>query len=144
MEKTLTFAEITERMNKKGKGHFTYITYYSEKKTIDGGIIYKVASKVPFLAKINGKNRKCYVAPTSTRNEDSTYIVENAVKHNNKTNNDLLVLHLVNKKHKVQYFTENGTEISEAEATARIVPTKSYGGIPTTITVNCTKVLYLK
>ena len=123
MFNTLTIDEITRKLNERKNGTFVTVTFYSEPKTIDGSKIYKL-TKMQSQCKVDYTHKKDYVEPTYHRNEDVTYTIDKALKHNNNTGNDLLILYPFGDKGALEklYFNANGMEISEEQAKAVIKP----------------------
>ena len=118
----MEFESVIKKLENVQGGRFAYVTFYSLPKTTNGETIYKV-SKVHTQCKIDYTHRQDYVEPTFKREEDSTYIISKAIKHNNKTNNDLLVIYPVaNSKVQTSYYNANGDEMTKEQAQAIIKP----------------------
>ena len=139
--KTMTIAEITKALNEKKNGTFATVTFYSEPKTINGEKIYKVTT-MQTQCKVNYTNKKDYVEPTYHVERDETYTLDKALKHNNTTGNDLLILYPFGDRKSVsKYLNENETEIS-ADYAKSIIKTKAPSKNPIVyMTVNAQKVL---
>ena len=139
--KTFSIAEIIDKLQEIGKGEFHRIRFFSEPKTIDGSIIRKVVTTT-IRTKIDHTHMKSYEEPSFHRNEESTYLVSDALKHNEKTGNYLLKVAPLWDTWKVEYEEADGTPISKEEATARIKPSsKKDGEPPIIITVNAKNIL---
>ena len=119
---TLTLAEIEKKLNEMNSGRFATVTFYSAPKTVDGTTIYKV-TKMQTQTKVDYTAKKDYVEPTYNVVRDEEYTIDRALKHNNNTNNDLLILYpFGDRKANVSYFEEDGTEIDTETAKSRIKP----------------------
>lgn len=141
MKQTVSLNDIISTLNKIGKGEFHHIEFYSEPKTTDGSKIFKIASAT-IRTKIDHTHCKAYTDPSYHRTEDSTYILADALKVNNKTGNTLLKVAPLWDTYKVTYEDENGNALTAEEAKARIKPSNhSSDEKPLIITVNASKVL---
>lgn len=139
----LTMDEIVEKLNTIKGGQFSTIKFFSEPKTINKEVIYKV-TEMQLQTKIDYTHRADYVEPTFHREEDSEYLIDKAIKHNNNTNKDLFTAcPLASAKPKVHYYTENGTEITADVAKAIIKPKAPSKNPLVFMTINCENILSL-
>lgn len=137
----MTKNEIITKLNEMRPGTFHHFTYRSLKPTVDGSTIYKVSIAYA-RTKINNTARCDYVKPMTQKHEDVTYLIDNCLKHNNKTNNDLLMLFL--RKHnrvKSYYVDANGNKIDNAIAKALIVEKQYNNAFTGVITPNIANLL---
>ena len=140
--KTLSIAEVIEKMNNVGKGEFHNISFYSEKKAKDGTIIRKIA-ETQLQTGVNYKHTKYYNEPTYNRDEDSTYLVDNSIKINNKTGNYLLTITPMWETYKTRYEDLYGNPISKAVAESLLPEKKKSNTLPSKITPNAKNVLFI-
>lgn len=139
--KTYEISEIVEKLAEIGKGEFHRIKFFSEPKTTDKSVIRKIVTAT-IRTKIDHTHMKAYEEPSFHRNEESTYIVGNALKRNDKTGNYLLKIAPLWDTYKVEYEEEDGTPISKEDALARIKPSpKKDGEPPIIITVNAHNII---
>lgn len=137
---TLSLNEVKAGINAIKKGVFAKVCYYSEPKTIDGSKLYKITNAV-IRTKIDRTHKECYVEPTYHRNEDSEYLIDNALKTNNNTGNTLFCINPVWNQTSAKFYNEDGEEVSAEQAKAIIKPSKSSNGVPDFITVNAAKII---
>ena len=140
----LTLNEVIEKINHKRKGGIITVEYYSSQKTIDGSVLYK-KTKMQARVKIKKENLSDYKEPTYKRTDDSTYIVDNAIKRMNTTNNALLFIFPFNSTFKTRkaYCLADGTEITNEKATEILKPKKP-SEKRAFYTINAEQILYLK
>ena len=139
--KTMTLAEITKALNEKKNGTFATVKFYSEPQTINGEKIYKVTT-MQTQCKVDYTNKKDYEEPTYNVNRDETYTLDKALKHNNKTGNDLLILYpFGDRKATSYYLNENETKIDPEYAKSIIKPKAPSKNPIVYMTVNAKKVL---
>lgn len=141
LRSTLAIETLIERFEGIRKGTYHNIEFYSIPKTINGETIYKVAS-TEIQAKIDHTHSKNYEEPTYHRHEDSEYLVDNAIKLNNKTGNYLVTIVPKWDTYKTEYLDKDGNPISEEYAKSIIKPTiKKSEKPPVMITPKATNIL---
>lgn len=141
LEKFMTVEEVIARMEELGKVQFHNITFCSMKETVDGRMIFKKAS-VEVPVSVDQRNCKDYKEPTYHRNEDSTYIVDNAIKFNNTTKNLLLKIKPIWKTYKSEYYDENGNHIEKETAINLLKPSKHFStDLPQVLTAKATQII---
>lgn len=131
----LPVEEVVEKMEGIRKGTFRFIEFFSPKATIDGGMIFKRA-KTEIQAKVDHTHTKNYEEPTFHRNEDSTYIVENAIKFNNVTKNYLMTIVPLWDTYETEYVDGEGNAIEKEVAEKMLKPSapRKDGKLPSMLT----------
>lgn len=152
MRKFISLETLIDTLNNEiGGGEFHTLTFVSMpkmRKAYESEPIYKI-NKVQIRTKLDYEHTeryKQYVAEhpyMSERAEDSTYIVGKAIKHNNKTNNDLFMVIPKYETWESRYEDENGNEVS-AEQVAEMTCKKSKTDTPPYVmTANARKIISL-
>ena len=151
MRKFFDLETLIEKIKTIGGGEFHTLTFVSApkmRKAYESTPIYKI-NKVQIRTKLDYEHTARYAEYVEnhpymgTRPEDSTYILDKAIKHNNKTNNDLFVIIPKYETWVSHYEDENGNEIS-AEQVAEMTCKKSRGEEPPYVmTANARKIIDL-
>lgn len=138
----LPLEKVIEGFEEIRRGTFHHISFFSLPSTIDGRTIYKI-STTELQAKIDHTHGKNYEEPSFHRTEDSTYIVDNGIKFNNKTQNYLVTIVPNMEKYKSVYADENGIEIPKEEAEKWLKPKKKSNKPISFMTPKATQILYI-
>lgn len=92
---------------------------------------------------VDYKHTKYYHEPTYHRNEDSTYIVDNSIKINNKNGNYLLTITPMWHTYKTRYEDVDGNPIDKAVAESLLPTRKKSDNPPSKITPNANNVIFI-
>lgn len=149
--KFLSIETLIEKIKTIGGGEFHSLTFVSNpkvKKEYGDRVIHKI-STVSIRTKLDHENTKRYKDYLAERGyigeraEDSTYILDKALKKNNKTGNTLFMVIPRYDTFRTHYEDEDGNEIP-AEKVAEMTYKKSKSDTPPyVISVNASKVIDL-
>ena len=149
MKQFMSFENVLGKIKTLGGGEFHSLTFVSKPQMKKGMPIINKVNKVSIRTKLDYENTKRYADYVAehpymaTREEDSTYVVDKAIKHNNKTNNDLFVIIPRYDTWESHYETENGDLVSKEEFEKMACKKTKKGEPPYVMTVNARQILEL-
>ena len=149
MKNFLSIESLMNKIKTLGGGEFHTLTFVSNPKMKKGFAQISKVSKVQIRTKLNYENTKRYQeyleqrGYIGERNENVTYVLDKALKHNNKTNNDLFVIVPKYETWVSHYEDENGNEVSKEEVEKMTYKKSKSDSLPYVMTINARQVISL-